>query len=421
MLNKLWFVFNNKLSKDLSIYFLSQIFTALLPIVIIPVISRSLSIDEYGNYSLYKSIFGFILPLIGLSFSNAVVRKYYSMSQSDYKSYILTLIFILFFSTLLFYLLIQFNLELLLSLLKIDNSLIIFYAIYVAFLTSISSIFLGYYRVTHATGKFLVSNMVIVIITIIGVFLLEVQNELILNNLLFVHLLAILISIIYNAADYLKNNRKFELDFSNIKDTLLYCWPLIIYSILAQIYAIGDRFIINYYLDKESLAIYSAGLQMAFAIPILGKSIQLAWTPYVFENIKKGKESKLKYISLYLTIALIVFSILYIIIYPFIFNFFLPNIYNAALEFFILFIVAGFFQSSYWLFSPFLLYYERNVIFIYITLLAAIISVALNFLIVEYGLIWVATVFMLSWIIQFIALLLSIKYVTSFKKIKQEN
>lgn len=410
---------SSKLLKNLSVYFISQLFTALLPIIIIPIISRTLSLYDYGAYSLYKSIFGFMTPLIGLSFSNAVVRKYYNIGRNEFKSYMFTLMATITAGAVFIYIIVLMDLEFLLKVLKITDPSILYFALVVTYLTSVSAILVGFYRVIDDTKKYLISNIIIIFITIIGVFYIKNNHLLTLTNLMWTHVLAIFISVNYNLITFFRSEKNIKLDFTHLKDTLQYCFPLIIFSLLAQIYALGDRFFINYYLDKDSLALYSAGLQMAFLIPMIGQSIQLAWTPYVFDQMTNNHiNHKLKKFTLLFCALLLFFSLIYAVIYPFIFKIFLPISYQSVLQYYYLFIIAGLFQSLYWLYNPFLLFYEKNSFFIYITLIAAIVSITLNFFFVKNGLFWIAAIYTLSWAIQFVCLLIAIKYVENTKKNK---
>lgn len=424
LVNKvLQIVKTSKLFKSLSVYFVSQLVTALLPIIIIPIISRTLSLNDYGSYSLYKSIFGFLIPLVGLSFSNAVVRKYYSIEKENFMSYMLTLIVTITIAAVFLYLVLILNMGYLLRVLKTDDQSIVLYSLYVAYFTSISSILLGYYRVINDSKRYFISNILIIVVTICGVLFLRYQYFLTLSNLLNVHLIAVVISVFYNLLDFFKGQTsKLSIDFSYLKDTFKYCLPLVLFSLLAQVFALGDRFFINYYLDKDKLALYSTGLQMAFAIPLVGQSIQLAWTPFVFEKMTHSeRHDQLKKITIFFWIILVVFTVLYIIVYPYIFKLFLPRNYDSVLQYYYLFIIAGLFQSLYWLYNPFLLFYERNSLFVYITLIAALASIILDYIYVERGLIWMASIYTLSWFLQFILLLIAIRYVKNLKKRLQDH
>lgn len=418
MIRRLWnSIRASKFLKNLSVYFISKLVTALLPIIIIPVISRTLSLEDYGSYSLYKTVFGFLIPVIGLSFSNAVLRKFFSIPAENFKSYMLSLITVILATGSLVLALFHLNIDQVMVWLKVSNPLIVYFAVYVAFFTTISGIMMSYFRAIKEPKKFLISNLIVVVITLAGVLSFMYFGELTLKYLLFVHLLAIVCSVLYNAGLIFINSGNLRLDYSYMKDTFNYCLPLVVYSLLAQVYASSDRFLINYYLGKEQLALYSAGLQMAFAIPIIGQSLQLAWTPHVFESLKKDSiGNPLKRLTRYLMWALTGICVLYTIAYPFIFKIFLPAPFHSVLSFYFLFIIAGLFQSLYWLYSPFLLYYEKNVYFIFITLVSAVISLGLNLIFIENGILWVAGIFALSWAIQFVSLILVTGYVKNSQK-----
>lgn len=409
---------SSKLFKNLTIYFGSQMITALLPVIIIPIISRSISLSEYGEYSLYKTIYAFLIPLIGVSFSNAVMRKYYVIDKDNFKPYMFTLMVLISCMSVIIYFILKLNEQNLLIILKVTNSSILFYALYVVYFTCISAIILAYYRAINHTKKYFLSNLIGIVSTLAGILILKNQNTLNLDSILKIHLISIILVFAFNLYTFFQEKFKLKLDFSNITDTLKYCLPLVLYAILAQIYGSSDRFIINYYLGKDYVGLYSAGVQMAFVIPMIGQSIQLAWTPYVFERLTLNNVSatkKLKKITLLLVVFLIFLTIAYAGIYPFIFRAFLPVSYDSILNFYLLFIIAGLFQSLYWLYNPFLLFHEKNSYFIYITIITAISSLILNFLFVSDGLLYVAVTFALSWLIQFVLLLITISYVKNIK------
>ncbi len=407
----------NKIFQNISVYFILQLTTALLPIIIIPIITRKLSLIDIGNYSLYKSVLGFLIPLVGLSFSNAVIRKYFSIERQYFFSYLFTLIFVVSVVCIGVFLIFLLNMGYVMQSLKTTNTSIVLYSLSMAYLTSVSYIFLGYYRVIKDIKKYIISNSIIITVTVVGLIILMTQGLLTLGNLLNIHLFALAVSVFYNLFDYFKRRTsKVILDFSNMSDTLKYCLPLILFALLAQLFALGDRFFINYFLDKDSLALYSVGHQMAFAIPLVGQSIQLAWTPFVFEQLSRNEpQEKLRKFTFLFIILLTFLSIIYAFVYPMIFKLFLPQDYYSVLNYYYFFIIAGFFQSLYWLYNPFLLYHERNSLFVYITLAAAAFSVTLNYLYVERGLMWMASIFALSWLIQFVCLLIAITYVKKLK------
>jgi O-antigen/teichoic acid export membrane protein len=280
---------------------------------------------------------------------------------------------------------------------------------------------IAHYRVSNSTIKYLSSTLVGILATFSGILILKNQNILDLGNILKIHLLSIFLVVTFNLFIFFKEKFKLLFDFSHFADTFIYVIPLVIFSVLAQIYSTSDRFIINYFLGKDNVGLYSAGIQMAFVIPMIGQSIQLAWTPYVFERLTLNSAvatKKLNKITLLLAAFLIILTIAYAVIYPSIFKVFLPVSYNSVLNFYLFFIIAGLFQSLYWLYNPFLLFYEKNFYFIYITIIAATISLTLNLLFVSDGLAYVATTFALCWLIQFVLLLITISYVKNIKKIK---
>ena len=68
-------VLQNKFSKSALIYTISTFCNSLVPFLILPVLTRYLSTEEYGIISMFNATVSFIVPFVSMGFSTAIQRK----------------------------------------------------------------------------------------------------------------------------------------------------------------------------------------------------------------------------------------------------------------------------------------------------------------------------------------------------------
>ena len=103
-------------------------------------------------------------------------------------------------------------------------------------------------------------------------------------------------------------------------------------------------------------------------------------------------------------------------ILPYLIQIFLPENYFTGDKLFKWFVIGGLFQVFYWIINPFLIVYDKNKYFIYITLFSAIISVYLNWTYTVNGIESAAIIYSFIKFIQLISLIISVAYAwTNYK------
>ena len=64
-------------SEEFLTYGVSQLFTILIPIILIPILTRTITPEDFANYSMYKSLLVITSPFIGMGFSTYLIKYYY--------------------------------------------------------------------------------------------------------------------------------------------------------------------------------------------------------------------------------------------------------------------------------------------------------------------------------------------------------
>ncbi|WP_168171865.1 oligosaccharide flippase family protein, partial [Algoriphagus sp. A40] len=103
--------FSSSLLKSSGIYTIIGFVNKSFPFILLPILSRELSLNDFGQYSMYRTTLSFLTPLVGLSLSEFVIRKFFENLNANYiftiiNQVILNSIFVFlvgwYFSSLLF-------------------------------------------------------------------------------------------------------------------------------------------------------------------------------------------------------------------------------------------------------------------------------------------------------------------------------
>ena len=82
-----------KLYKSSVIYIISSIVNASIPFVLLPLLTSRLSQSEYGLVSMFTTLFGFMMPFVGLNVEAAIQKRLY-VDKHNIREYIGNGIFI---------------------------------------------------------------------------------------------------------------------------------------------------------------------------------------------------------------------------------------------------------------------------------------------------------------------------------------
>lgn len=360
-----------------------------------------------------------------MAFSTYLLKNYFSGLDRELEIFLSSIISV---SLIIGAILLLFSIifkNIILHFLDINNFEIIIYVFINVFLLSIYNLILTVFRARSNIIHFLISNAILFSISIGTILILYWIGRITLELVLITNSIAYIATIFFGIFKLLKFNvRKFSVNFKLIKKGIRFSMPLVIYSLLSQIFAQSDKLIINSLLEKSELAIYYAVFQLSFGISAFGNVLQLAWGPFVFREMAFEKAHIPKRIFrgiFFLFVITICFSVIYYLFFPTLQSIFLPLNYFSGRNFYIWLLLGGTFQVFYWILNPLLTVYEKNIYFVYITLVTAIITVSMNLIFIKNGIKYAAMIYLLSYIIQFFGLLIAIYYAKKYFQTLQPN
>ncbi len=380
MFNKIRQFSKNALIRESLIYGLTNALYSGLPIFILPLIVNVLSPEDYGFVEFYRNFTLILIPLLGLSTVQSVIRFYYDLEEMEFKVFVSNIVFLHFFMSFI-------GILMLLSISLFIDSIylwLIGFSIVHFLFSQITETLLCIYRAEKTPKKYLMLRLGVVLIDLLllGVFLIfsisfdwsyRVYPNVISTTIVGMAALFILF----------KNRYFNKVDRKLLKMAVLFGVPVILHMISGYILNIGDRFFILYFLSREDLGNYAVMYQLGTMVNFLFTSFNLAWVPTFFEMMKAGNTKRIKKVKLIIYTGILVFSALILLFVYFIkgyISFF--NKYEIDMGIVSLVSVSYIFFSMYRFESNYFFFFKNTKRLSIITLGAAIITIVLNLILI---------------------------------------
>lgn len=303
-----------------GIYLVSNILNAVIPFILLPILTRYLNPSEYGEVAMFQTLLGALGAFTGTVFVGAAGRKYYdaNLDREAMAEFIgsciqLILIFSIIIFTILFIFQNQFSEWLSLK------PIYIMFAVITAACAAIISVRLGQWQVQKLAIKFgllqisrSLLNMLLSLLFVV-VMLEGAQGRI--DAQIITALIFLLISVFLLNKDQLLKIFIWRKDY--IREALKFGVPLIPHVAGGFLLTTVDRFVINKEIGLSEAGIYMVAVQLTAAIGIVFDAINKAYVPWLFEKLtadnlqQKQKIVKLTYVwfSLIVTGVVLAFFI----------------------------------------------------------------------------------------------------------------
>jgi O-antigen/teichoic acid export membrane protein len=390
-----------------SIYTFTSVLNALIPFILLPLLTNKLSPGEYGIIAMYQLLLNFLMPIASLSIENSIGVEYYStQAKHDFNSYLSNSIIIIGLNFLILITITSCFSSVISKLTQIPLKWIFFCSIN-AFLSYYSNLLLGIYQVSKKPKGYAVfqisSSIVNFTLSLILVFGLNLGLQ--------GRLTAIFItSFVFSIVGLIIIDFNFKLKFSLKKDVvfkiLKFSVPLIPHSIGIWILSLIDRFFLTNMVNIETTGKYSVAFQLASIISFLTLSFNNAYVPWLFEKLNIGSsEIKLDIVKktyiYFIILGLIV--LLFIITIPIIIRLFISKEYEGLLIFFPFLVFGFYFQGCYLMITNYINYVRKTNYQALVTFLVALFKLPLTFILIKiFGAIGAAVAFCATYFLFFI-------------------
>lgn len=399
-------IINSSLFRSAGVYTLANAINSAIPFFLLPVFTRYLSPVDYGRYTMFQVLVGFVAPFTGLTIHAAISRQYLEKDNIDLPKYISNCLLVLLasssFVSAIFWLFSgfiskwsSFPSDWLWAVILVSVGQFITQVILVLWQMQVKPLLYGSYLIFQTAVSVGIS-----IWFVVGLqygWRGSIAGQLI---------AAILFSLVGLFTLWKNGWIKFDIERLYIQHALWYGVPLIPHIFGVWVITMTDRVFITNMVGLAEVGVYAVGYQIGMIISLLQNSFNQAWVPWLFERLKQNDPIvKLKIVKFtYFYIAAILFTALLLAyLAPFILKVFVGKDFIKASKF-VIWIALGFaFNGMYKMVTNYIFYVGKTYLLAWITLFTAGINVILNYIFISYnGVVGAAQASMVSFFMSFV-------------------
>lgn len=279
--------------KNTSVYFSANILNAAIPFLLLPILTRYLSVEEYGQIAMFQLLITGLAGLTGLNTIGAAGRKFYdkNISKPELAIYNTSCMWILAFTVaaiILFTLLFNKEIALLLAI----PSHWVYFAITISFSSFILQFRLSQWQIRGEAKKYGVLQVGNSLFNLCGslIFVVMLSNgaQGRIDALFITGIITAIISfyllVKHELITFAPPNKK------SIYEALNFGAPLVPHIFGAFLLSSADRYVINDCLGLEAAGVYLLAVQLSSVLSIIFDAINKAYVPWLFENLTKGTD-----------------------------------------------------------------------------------------------------------------------------------
>ncbi|MFH4490934.1 oligosaccharide flippase family protein [Vibrio diabolicus] len=381
--------FRNRASpaNEAFIYLAANILSSALPFLLLPVLTRYLTPEQYGEVAMFQVLVGVLAAFVGVNVNGALVRYYYQSKDNEIAGYISSCVFILITSTALTFLIFKIAQDYIVEIIGLSKEFL-YIALAVSFFSFIFKIRLSQYQVRKSATKYgglqILNSLLAVFISLVLVVCYGLAAE---GRIYGIFFASVLIGVV--AALLLYNDRLFAFDrvkAAYFYDALSYGVKIIPHVLGIFLLSSFDRFVIASNLGLRDAGIYMSAAQIAIVMNMVFDGINKAYVPWLFSVLKgDSKVNKLKIIrftKIYVML-LITFVPLSYFISPYLGAIVLGSEFSEAADILKWIVIAQCFSGIYMIFTNFIIFEKRTGSLSLITISTGMIHILLSVLLIN--------------------------------------
>ena len=364
-------LFSNNYRKLLVV--LATLTTPLFSLLILPVSSSKLTIEEYGIISSLTLFIAYVSSIHGFCSATYFARDYYKTKEI---CILLSNVILVYLASLVIIISVVFVTSFYIVKLFSISHIYMYMGLLICFIDSLVSLNLLYLRLCDDLILFSAITIFKPLL-FSSIYIFFLQNEYGLHSYF---ISSIFVSSVFMLVTFFVFIKKklicFTFDIKIILKILKYGFGLLPHTVFGVLSVSIDKLFVLKILSTNSLAIYSLAFSIASVVKLVEGSVYLIYQPWLFKNLSSKKVGKKKVIriSLILILTLLLFTIIYIKLVSYAFPLFVDQKYNDSL-FLIPYFVLGFFINGiYTVSNQFLLFDNKTTTVSLITVLTVLLG-----------------------------------------------
>jgi len=402
------------LAKSFGIYTAASFFNKGMMAVLAFFLSHYILPGENGILSLYSVFILFVLPFVILGMPSSLVLEHNKLSESDFKTYFSSSLFLssISFLTLLLLFLIAGNF--ISGLMTVPFRLLLFGMFY-AYFNLFQENLLAYTRVLNKPWRFLLISAVKDLVEITLVVILVIQLRKGAEGRIISGLVAagavFLFSLVYFFNRGLINTRP---STRFMKEEFRFGLSQVFFQFNVFVLNATDKYLINYLdpVDKSGLGIYFMASQFAFIVNVLVSAFFFTYQPMLYQflaNLDEQNKRKMLRIKYLFAVFLLLATLALCIVIPYVYQLFINKQYHPGIPYVAWLAFGFFFWGLYALLLGFLYYYKKNRVVILFSVISSLACIGLNYYFIqEAGIMGAAYANLILYILMFIAMFITV-------------
>lgn len=393
--------------KNSIIFIVFEFINKAIPFLLLPILTRYLTPDDYGIIASFTAIVAFISIFLGLSGHGAVDANFFRLDKNKLGIYIGNVLIILLFSTFMALLSILIFSNFIETKLAISFEWQIF-AVFVSFgqfitLINLSLWVLEQKPLQYGAYQFL-QTITLALISILLIIGFSYKWE---GQLLATTTGTLLFSFISLIVLYKRGYLSLKVNKSYIKDFLSFGAPLVPHQLGSWLRSQGDKIIIVTFLGTNATGLFAVGYQIGMIMSVLLSSLTKALYPILFKYLSKSllfeEKKKLVIFSYGLFFSIFLVAALLVLIVEFLYPHLLGNNFQSSLYLTQLIIVSFVFEGMYFCVVGYIFYFKKTAKLATITFSISLLHIALSFIFIKsFGMIGAGYALIISGFLQFL-------------------
>jgi O-antigen/teichoic acid export membrane protein len=282
------------LFRSSSVYIVSNLANRALPFLLLPVLTRYLSPEDFGRTAMFTLAVSLASPLVGLSSESAIARQYFERDRVDFPSYITNCLYVGIATTLLMLGGVLLLADPMAAALSLPASWI-WTVVALAVGKNITNIVLVLWQVQQQPRRYGVYYLMQTALTFAVSLALIIGagygwTGRVIGELTSVAVCAAAGVVVLVRGRWIKHGINLEY----VKHAIRYGGGLLPHLYGALLVVASDRVLITRMVGVAETGLYAVGAQVGMIIGVLEHSFNQAWSPWLFDKLKRNQPRELR-------------------------------------------------------------------------------------------------------------------------------
>ena len=323
---------NGRLPKEILLYGLASFVSLLVPLSLLPILTRVLSNADYGYFGIFQSIVNVVGTLVLFGGSGALIRAYALISKNEKSVYFSSCFLLSIALSAAVFLVFCGLLFIGSSWLPLDGSWFLCAALAGGF-SGIWNLLIAHFQGLREAKKYAIWQVVSALVSFLMTLVLVLGFDLTWKGRAVAVLLSFLApSLVLLVSFFKKGFASYSISKSFVREASIIGIAAMPHALSAVVMSFTDRFLILNMVGAEEAGLYTVAYQVSSVFLVAGVAIGRGWSPWVYEQLKPGGNAIAKNKLMNYCLVLIGFLVSSGVIFLIVANALLPALLGEEFE-----------------------------------------------------------------------------------------